>query len=371
MKQKTKFVLATFFKSLINNDAAIEGAKKAPWWMSIILFVCSIGLPLIPIAVNESKVKGSAYLGSVANGLDMQMTALSLDLQANKKTLEVSNGECVYKIDGVAKLNYDDADALTPIATYESTRNVEEKDENGVVTIKTLKQIELEMYYTSRVYDNKNELSAKTIIEDLIERKFVYGTENPKSAADATDTVYYTPSIVVFYKTGLYMINFAPDSTTKIGATTFLSDWKNTKDCELVSRTLKVEDVTKTTQQTHTNKTYVAGVYANWQKVFDESYLNAKSNRIGLQMLIYAGVYALIIIIMGFMLWLLTRGKNNPFNYLNFWITSKISCWASLAPAILGMIGGFIFVQYAGFAFIIVEGLRMMWLAMKNLRPAY
>ena len=230
MKQKTKFVLATFFKSLINNDAAIEGAKKAPWWMSIILFVCSIGLPLIPIAVNESKVKGSAYLGSVANGLDMQMTALSLDLQANKKTLEVSNGECVYKIDGVAKLNYDDADALTPIATYESTRNAEEKDENGVVTTKTLKQIELEMYYTSRVYDNKNELSAKTIIEDLIERKFVYGTENPKSAADATDTVYYTPSIVVFYKTGLYMINFAPDSTTKIGATTFLSDWKNTKD---------------------------------------------------------------------------------------------------------------------------------------------
>ena len=373
MKQNTKFVLGTFFKSLVNNDAAIEGGKKAPWWMSLILFVLSIGLPLIPIAVNANNVKGSSYLGASALSLNTHLTATSLQLKSENKEFEIKNGECIYKVAGVQNDRYEDTEALEPIATYESTREeIRKNPDTGEIeqTTNILNQIEFEVYYTARNFSSKDELTVKSMVESLAKRDFVYGTKNLKSDADDATTKYYKPSFMVVYKTGLYIVNYVQDSSLVSGYTQFNSDWKHTKDCNLIERVLTVKDMADSAKK-YTNTTYVAEVYKNWQKVVDESYLNAKVTNIGWQMLIYGGVYAGIIIIMGFMLWLLTRGKSNPFNYLTYWTNTKISCWASLAPSILGMIGGFIFAQYAGFVFIIFEGLRMMWLAMKNLRPAY
>jgi hypothetical protein len=51
----------------------------------------------------------------------------------------------------------------------------------------------------------------------------------------------------------------------------------------------------------------------------------------------------------------------------------KISAWTAFAPAILAMIFGFIMGSgnaMAGFMFVLMFGIRCMWLAMKNLRPA-
>ena len=86
---------------------------------------------------------------------------------------------------------------------------------------------------------------------------------------------------------------------------------------------------------------------------------------------LFFGIYIALLIIMGLLLWLLTRGKNNVFNYLKFMDTEKMAWWASLAPGILAMIVGFIFNNFAQMAFIILIGLRTMWMAMKQLRPQY
>lgn len=372
MKQNTKFVIGTFFKSLVNNDAAIEGGKKGPVWLGAVLFVLSVGLPLIPIAVNTAKTRGSSALGAAACGLDTHLTAASLQAKEDGKTFEITSGNCVYKVSGVQDDRYEDDKALEPIYTYESTKQEFITDENGVVlpTTNTLNQIEFQVYYTARDFNAKDALTVSSMVKTLAGLEYKVGTKELKSDADDVDTKYYTPSFMVIYKSGLYIANYVQDTTTVNGATTFSSNWKNTKDCELVTRVLDVKDIADSAK-TYKNTSYVKGVYANWQKVVDETYKTAKGQNLGKAMAIYGGVYVGIIVLMGFMLWLLTRGKNNPFNYLNFWTTSKISAWASFAPSILGMIGGFIFAQYAPFVFIIFEGLRMMWLAMKNLRPVY
>ena len=72
---------------------------------------------------------------------------------------------------------------------------------------------------------------------------------------------------------------------------------------------------------------------------------------------------------MGFLMWLLTRGKNNPNNYFTPWLTQKVEARLALAPGILTMILGFFLPQYVPIGFIVTLGLRVMWISMKELRP--
>ena len=73
---------------------------------------------------------------------------------------------------------------------------------------------------------------------------------------------------------------------------------------------------------------------------------------------------------MGLLMFLLTRGKNNPNRGLTFWITCKISAWIDFTPGLLAMILGFIWPAAAGLGYIVLIGLRTMWLSMRQLNPA-
>ena len=87
--------------------------------------------------------------------------------------------------------------------------------------------------------------------------------------------------------------------------------------------------------------------------------------------LIYFGVYAGLMFFLGLMVFLLTRGKNNPFSSLNFWVCQKIAWWSAFSPAVLGMILGFVLSgnTIGSMAFVLLASLRIMWLSMRQLRP--
>ena len=87
--------------------------------------------------------------------------------------------------------------------------------------------------------------------------------------------------------------------------------------------------------------------------------------------LLFLGIYVGLVFVMGLLVFVLTRGKNNMFNYLTFIDTQKIVWWACLTPAILAMILGFILTNFAQMMFIVLLGLRVMWISMKQLRPQY
>jgi hypothetical protein len=72
---------------------------------------------------------------------------------------------------------------------------------------------------------------------------------------------------------------------------------------------------------------------------------------------------------MGFLMWILTRGKNNPNNYFTPWLTQKVEARLALSPAIITLIAGFFLVNQAPLIFILTLGLRVMWISMKELRP--
>ena len=82
-----------------------------------------------------------------------------------------------------------------------------------------------------------------------------------------------------------------------------------------------------------------------------------------------------LVFLYGLLIFLMTRGKKtNPFHVLTFWQTQKISCWESLAPGILSLIGFIPFFANSNltmFLFLFLLGARTMWMSTRQLRPQY
>ena len=93
MKEQNKRTLKNVFLSLIKNDAAIEGAKTAPWWIAVILFVLGTFLPVIPIMVNNGKTYGASFISGNVYGFEQAMTVAATELKENQHSLKLENNE--------------------------------------------------------------------------------------------------------------------------------------------------------------------------------------------------------------------------------------------------------------------------------------
>ena len=122
-------------------------------------------------------------------------------------------------------------------------------------------------------------------------------------------------------------------------------------------------------QQIASNKAYCEEVENAWGEVFNTCFLRQKNVYFWSSTGIYLGIYVVLALFMGLLIFLLTRGKRNMFNYLKFHTCLGIEAYACLAPGLLSMILGFMLSQYAMMFFIILLGLRTMWMSMKQLRP--
>ena len=115
----------------------------------------------------------------------------------------------------------------------------------------------------------------------------------------------------------------------------------------------------------------VKSIYNYYKGVFDNTYLDQKNVTKWNTTLIYLGVYAGLMLFLGLMIFLLTRGKNNPFRTYNFWVCQKIAYTLGFTPALLAMVLGFIIGanMIGQMAFIMLLSLRVMWASMRQLRP--
>ena len=108
-----------------------------------------------------------------------------------------------------------------------------------------------------------------------------------------------------------------------------------------------------------------------WRSFLNEAYATQRNIGAWSATGLMFGIYSGFILFMGLMVFIMTRGKNNPYRIITFWQSQKIAYWAAPAPAILAMIFGFMFTgnTLLQFLFIFLYGMRVMWLAMRTLWP--
>ena len=358
MRDTTKRTIRNLFTSIIKNDSAIEGAKTAPWWIAVILYIIGTFLPVIPIMVNNSKTYGAQYISSNVYGYEQALATSATNLKAagyefkveNKALIEYYNGEAVTmtyeEVDGVSK---DEA----PIYTYETNKE-------GV------KQYAFQVYYTDRPYNKANK-SVTALIKNIEARKYVVGGEEAYNVdTHGKKASTYIPSYLVLYRDGFTSKIYKSNSATAASSTYGGMDWKNANFEELLTNILHVANVDPNLLDSR----YVNGVLDNFKVIANNSYKNQKQYTFWFQSGLYFGIYLALGVFMGFMLWVLTRGKNNPNRNLSVWVGIKISWWIDLTPGILAMILGFVWSAAAGLAYIVLMGLRTMWLSMRSLNPA-
>ena len=357
MKEKTKRNLGNLFGSLISNQRAIDGSKEMPWFVAIIFLLLSAFIPVIPLMTNISSSYGSQFLKTYSYDLDTALTSAAINMRKENKEFIIKDNKLTYYVDNTPK-ELDTTQDLTPVGSYI----------NSVTN-----QYEL-LIYTSSRYTTKVENNLNNLITEVNKIKYISGSTN--EYVEGTEGVTtYIPHIMVLHKEVLYLATYKINTTTVVKTLSGynyknLSKLSSNNQLNLLEYVLTVDGkvLDDTSLIDTTNKT---AVLSNWKKIFDKAYEDVKGRTLLYNTLIFIGIYFGLILFMGLMVWLLTRGKKNMFHFLKIWDCQKISYWASLSPAILALILGFVMPQFASMSFIVLEGIRIMWLSMKQLKPTY
>ena len=296
-----------FFQTLVNNNAAIDAGRKKPWYAAIILFFLSIVLSVIPSTVIELRKHGDKNFDSTTFLANQAVTDFAEELQKE----QYANKMYVIKEDKTSTLVADASlvyDWSYQSATYKFRFSSNEDAESTILSLQAEK-VSFFIFTPDRVYIS------------------ILDPNNP-------DTAKVQLTCVNAYK--------------KVG------------ENEIKESFVKVDgDSTETYNKT----------WANWKVLIRKFYNQSRLRYAGSRLLIMSAVNVGIILIMSFMLWVLTRGKNNPYRIFTVWECFKTVFWASLAPAILTTGLGFLIQSFASTMFPLLLGVRVMWLSMKSLRP--
>ena len=350
MRQNTKYNLKNIFGSPFSNQCAIDAARTLPWWSSLIVLLLGVLLPLIPLVVSVANTHGQNYVNGTNYGYDRDLAGVLVDLHNEKKTLVVDEDKYLhYYIDGEEQLPNTEED-VTPIARYTNTKEG---------------QYELLCYFTRRGVND--EPSLNDLFRSATSTKYIKGTTN--LATSEADEDCYIPSILIFHSEGLASALFKHNSVNAL-TSTYSGDWKCTESGkDLVTRLLTVEgqDIPATVNSVE----YINAVFDNVKVLYDECFTATKNRMYIMNTTVYFGVYVGLVLLLGLLIFALTRGKTNPNRYLKWYQCQFIMYWACFAPGLLSMVFGFLLSQYAMMFFIIFMGLRAMWISMKQLSANY
>ena len=342
-------------KSLINNDACIEGGRTKRWFFAVIFAVLSLVMAVLPIMVTSLQAQGSDFTaGNYLYNYDNAIVAFSDSLKDNNLSMVVSedaNGRFL----AVDKSQWETAYTANAYKQY--------------VHLNNDSKVDFEVYYTEAV--GQEFVDYYTLVSQ---------NKSPIDGSwrEAADTARST-SYLIFGRERMVGQLFQPGNTTALSGVSgdYLKldlgfDFKSLA-------TVEIDGVTYVTS--HDDKfsepngflsidAYRSQIQNRWNDVYDAVYYNTKMVTARDSTLIMLGVDALLIFFMGLMIFILTRGKRNPFRIYTFWETQKIAYWASFTPALLALIFGFIFTEYAVMIFVMLIGVRIMWMSMKSLKPA-
>ena len=233
--------------------------------------------------------------------------------------------------------------------------------------------------------------SGTTTSYDLGKEDQKKAVEDAKKKDSTNPKTFYFPSYIVLFKDSFNVVCCYGEKAVA-GSTNGAADYKKVSanancletlltvkdkngndiaptDEKVIDGTATEEEIEQDIANKMANENFYNGVLANFKKFLNKSYLASKAKTTAVTCLFSLAVFAGLSLIMGFLMWVMTRGKNNPNNYFSLWLCLKLEARLALAPALITLLLGFLLVSYAQMIFILTLGMRVMWISMKELRP--
>lgn len=318
------------FKSLVNNSVIVENRKRK-WYQALIIFIVALILSLVPTIVSIASIKGSSIIETGTQALDEGLIAFSSAVHEKGIVFKVTdNSEEKTHYKKILTINDTQLwkDNFADGFEY-SRKNGSQDVKRLIVNYYDMNESELTEELNkirNRVYDEsslKDEEREPIVSQMLIGREISYILVYPKSAKTWTE---YSATRTLNYR-----------------------DFQSNE--EVIS-------------------SYVGdNAIKNWASFINTGYGNIKTSLVFTQIGIFAGINIAVAFFMALVLFIITRGKRNPNRDIKFIETIKIVGVASLAPAILSCLFGFLIPAYATMMFMMMLGLRIMWMASKCLSP--
>lgn len=376
-KATFKLLLRTLFK----NDACVE-ARKLPWYIAALIFVLSVGLSVIPPVVQLATEKGSTLLTGQSYSFDNGIRSFTHFLDEKDINIVVRNAQDdttgkwttpTLSFDSDASKDNWNANTIPYIETVKDAQGNVVLDDDGKPKTREYKYFE----YKQNIQDKKDVVRLRVfVIEDdptslsdaSLAYQFFYSNEQFGVKMNNKDSLPdgYTPaSLMVLGTHEVYIALYGsnPASNTSYSGTPFRGDYIRMDGGSGDEVDLNLRHfLTVNNEEVNPEDSF-------WVTFLDRAYSYTRMTTALSMLALLSGLFAIIILIFGFTLWLMTRGKRNPNRDIRVHETMKISCFASLTPALLSLIFGFIIPSFSSFLFIGLNSIRLMWLSMKSLRP--
>lgn len=342
-RQKRIGDLVLAAKTLVNNDACIRASREWTGFkghgVPIIIAIISIILALIPSLVTRLNVNaGNAFLGSPNYSYDTGISEFTKAMYTNNVHVKIVDGALVTEGDWKSVATHTEAEST--MYWYQAKTTAFE--EEAVV---------FEAF-----------INNDATLEDSA---FFTNIAGDKDASRTPDGKWRPAKIawsyIAFGKKSMAFASYKPG--TKALATYIYGSYDRLNGYDFIFNDYPAADVV--------GFKFVEAMRNKWSWTINQAYETTKITSTFQYVGILAGVYAGLLVLFGFLIWVMTRGKNNPLRVFRIWETQRMSYWASLSPAILSIIAGFILQQSSlgMFAFIFLFGMRLMWMSMKALRP--
>jgi hypothetical protein len=363
VKQHSKFLdgLKFFGMSLFDNATCVS-AKDKPWWSAVILGLVSVILAVIPVGSVYFRQSGSDFFGSTTYGLENSLVDFDETLTTKNLSMKVDAGTASLSVDQAAWKAAFPAGYYAHTRTYDRTYIPTSVDENSVTSYgdtpvtEKITEVDLAVYY----------------INESVSADFQTAVKAKLDEADPNGNATYSVNCFFFGPKEFVAIKIPTGSTSyKAKRTGFYTDMPSFDLKDFSHANMKGEEYpyTYATKNGGNVYEYTEATLNAWKGFFDASWNQTRITSGWKTSGIFVGVYAGVVLFLGLMIFLMTRGKNNPYRIYTFWETQKISYWAAFSPAVLSLIFGFGFSSYAMLLFIFFDGLRVMWLSMRTLQP--
>lgn len=350
MKKHIKLILRT----LISNNACVEAARtreKKYNIIAVIFAIFALFFAALPTCVTGFQQKGGNWIrGQVNYSYEVAMRDFGETTTSKGVSFELKNHKLTAK--GWENMDlYPDQDELRCFISKQPS--VEGEDHKIMEIYYCPETYEDFSLFVEEIAKNINPFKVHKTTKNEDEKVKTSWLEKTGTGDDGTLTTR-TTSFIVF---GAKQVQGAlcPPGISSIASSVY-GDYANTPDHDdLIHEVLAVAGATDQ-ERMEANRTF-----------FDQAFVNTRNANTWRSTGIILGVDAGVILLMGFMVWVLTRGKNNPFRIYSFWDGQKIAYYASLTPGIISLFG-FLMSNMAMMLFILGVGVRVMWLSMRTLR---
>ncbi len=331
-KQKNKFdwsKIYQYIRCLWSNEAVLNTGLKTKWYIAVIIGLLSIIFSVIPLTVHSATSSGSKFVDTTyIYNYDEGFYSFLEDANSKGYTINFDKANASSKLTGT---------------TTSSTNNYLLYEHSDTALDKhTTSKVDFQVYYFPEGVDFS---TTQATINAL--------GANSTSGRDVSYIIFGTK----YFASALYK----PGSYTSVGGVN--GDYAN-----LTSEFTSLNSFLVTNKTTRNDNATAS--LALLKTFMNEVYLNNRVLYTWMQVGVILAVNSSITLLMGLVLFLMTRGKNNPNNYIKFQQCFNMGYLAAMAPALLGLILGFIFSGYEIMLYVIIYGFRIMWLSMKALSPA-